>query len=298
MIKPGANQEETDGLTQKDVDEAIERLHSFYTSLTKQNVNDELPPRKIIDDGKHITIRLKQDPYSSIDQMREGKPIKVKTIFHAVEVRIEDEHGGDFTCEYHIRETVNKIIDCLIPLYPKYSKAHLEKIAKSTEKDYEEVKTAVADSIAQKVFEIRIAIAKFFHEQLEPTLKIVLEDLIVDAGLCGLEKYGYQLSHASDFEKFQGKYSKLRKKRIEIIKGKGRPKGASFLDKESLEKMIERIFGFISELKSKNQTVTKHAVARKLYPQNSNPLQQFDRFMKRYQITFQQIIDEHKNRKI
>jgi hypothetical protein len=286
------SQNKNDGLTQEDIDKATERLQSFFQRLTETSEKEKSSSRTIKDDGKHLTFQSKPDPNSPIDQIRKGKPLKIKTIFHAVEVEIKDQFGGVFTCEYHIRETIKSITNGLGKSYPTYSKADIEKTANLIGKDYEETKTELADNIAQRIFDMRLAVAKFFHDQLEPTLKTVLDDLITDAELKGLEKYGYQLARASDYEKVQKNYLQLRKKRVEIIKGKGRPKGSLIIDEAEFNQIIEKINGFIREIKNKNQNITKHAVAKKLYPQNSNPLQQINRFLKRYEITFQQIIDE------
>ena len=92
MKTPETNKRKNDGITQEDIDKAIERLVEFYS--TKKTQGGKSSVRKIKDDGKHLTIQLKPDPNSPIDQIREGKPIKIKTIFHAIEIEIKDQYGA------------------------------------------------------------------------------------------------------------------------------------------------------------------------------------------------------------
>ncbi len=250
MKKFEISEKDDDGITQKDIDKAIERLESFYRNSTKQTKNEKSVVKKIKDDGRHLTILFKPEPHNPFDQIREGKPIEIKTIFHAVEVEIKDHFGGTFTCEYHIRETIQGILDHLPSFYPKYSKAEIEKLAKQFEKDYEKTKAILAHSIAQQIFELKGTVGGFFHSHLELTLKTVLEDLIVDAELAGLKKFDYQLSHASDYEKFQKKYLQLRRNRVKIIKDKGRPKGSKSIDETEFYQIIVKIYGFIEEIKN------------------------------------------------
>lgn len=211
-------------ITQADIDETLGKLESYYRNLL--NPTGNLPTRKrsrsrkVRDNGKYMILRTKPDPNSPINQIREGKPIKIKTIFHAVELELKDKFGGTFICEYYIQDTIKVITDGLAKAYPPITKSELEELAKQNNKSYEETKKLIAFSFAQNIFDMRTTVAKFFHDQLEPTLKIVLQDLIIDTELIGIEKYGYKLAKASDYEKVQKYYSQMRKQRMTILKGK------------------------------------------------------------------------------
>lgn len=292
MKRSTKHNSENDGLSQADIDKALESLYQNLGIAGKVE-----PSSKVEDDGKYLTFQTKPFPESPINQIREGKPIKIKTVFHAIELSIEDQFGGTFTCEYYMRKTANHIADGLSELYPKYSKVELERAAKENGHTFEETKAAMAYYIAKQIFEIRGSVARFFHEQLEPTLKVVLSDLIVDAELCGLAKYGYKLVNASEYDKTQKAYNQMRRQRVTVIKGKGRPAGTLSIDEAIFNKFLEDSIAILSELESSCKRTTKHALARKLYPQNSNPLQQLNRFLKRYKITFEQLIQEFETQK-
>jgi hypothetical protein len=68
-------------------------------------------------------------PDSPFDQFREGKPVKIKTIFHSVDVEIDDGSGGKFSATYEIKELVNKLTEFLKSSFPAYSKRQIEELA-------------------------------------------------------------------------------------------------------------------------------------------------------------------------
>lgn len=143
-----------------------------------------------------------------------------------------------------------------------------------------------------------MAIGRFFHDELEKTLKIVIDDLIRDAELYTLSQFEYKLASASEFDKKSSKeYQKIRKQRVNVLSGKGRPQGKS-LSKEEFKNFIKQIEDIFRELEAKKQKITKTAVARKFYIGHSNPVQQLNRFFKRYDfVTFDIMLQNYRDGK-
>lgn len=287
---------ENDGLTQEDIDKALDSLYRILGIIP-----GKIKPKtwsKAEDDGKWLTFQTIPYPESPIPKIRDGEPIKIKTVFHAIELKIEDQFGGVFECEYYMRKTANHIADGLSKVYPRISKAELEKAARENGRTYEEAKTAAAQFIAERIFEIRGTVAKFFHDHLESTLKVVLSDLIIDAELCGMERYGYKLATVAEYDQTLRAYTQLRRNRVDIIPGKGRPQGSTPTSWAELDRFLKQCSVCYDDLKINNKRVSKHALARKMYPNNSNASQKLTRFLNRYQITFDQVIEECESRKM
>ncbi|MGI8670393.1 MAG: hypothetical protein ACR2J3_11210 [Aridibacter sp.] len=78
------------------------------------------------------------------------------------------------------------------------------------------------------------------------------------------------------------------------LKGnRGRPKTAysffELLNSTDVDLFVADVLNAISEVEKEKPKITKTSVAEKLFPYNSNPLQAFNRKLKQFQITFEDI---------
>jgi hypothetical protein len=65
---------------------------------------------------------------------------------------------------------------------------------------------------AEQIFEGRIALAKFLHNEVKEILDIVIDDLITDAQFYAMSLFGYTVVDGTDFTKKMSKaYEKRRK---------------------------------------------------------------------------------------
>ena len=273
-------------LTQHDIDLAIAK---FERSLRSPGAKPKKPPT---DDGKYLTIQFEPFPESEIPKIRDGEPIRIKTVFHAVELSFEDGYGSKFTCEYAVRPAVFGIAAQVAKSYPKYLVRDIEELAADLGISYKETKELLANQIARQTFIIRAKIGRFLHNELEKAIKLILNDLHLDAFAMGLSSYGYTLADSKDIEKTFGSYMRLRRGRIADVKHRGRPKGSKKFDPIEVEQMVVRVAEIEDRLEKKGSRITKNAIARGLYPQNSNALQQLNRFLTRYGISFTDLIGE------
>ncbi len=169
-----------DEITLEDLEKALENLYQFYRQLSTPRKDDERPI-KFEDDGHYLTIQTLPVEGNPIDQIRRGEPIKMKFVFHSVDTEIEDQFGGKFSSAYEIIKPVNELTEFLKTSFPNYSKQDIEKLTKETGKSYEETKSRLVEYTAKQIFDGRIAVAKFFHKEVEEILKIVIDDLLTDA---------------------------------------------------------------------------------------------------------------------
>ncbi len=88
--------------------------------------------------------------------------------------------GGRFSCTYEIKPTIESIADFLKTIFPKLSEKQIAEVAKESGETYEEAKSKLIFVFAEKIFFGRMAIGKFFHSELEKTLKIAIADLVSD----------------------------------------------------------------------------------------------------------------------
>lgn len=270
-------------ITQEEVDKALQTIYDIlqYSSTIQEDEEENL--EKIEEDRHNLT-------FPSGD--------KVKTVFHSVDLEIEDIYGGKLSCTYEIRPTVEKIVDFLKTIFPKVTKEQIAEITGESGENYEEARKKLIYIFAEKIFYGRMAIGRFFHDELEKTLKIVIDDLIRDAELYTLSQFEYKLASASEFDKKSSKeYQKIRKQRVNVIVRKGRPQGKS-LSQEELDNFLKQIETVFRELEAKKQKITKTAVARRLYIGHSNPVQQLNRFFERYDfVGFDEVLQNYKNGK-
>ncbi len=209
---------DSEGITQEDIDAA------FYYLTNLPYGNSKNPPQ-VVDDGKYIIFQDEPDPNSPYEYIREGRPLKVKTAFHAIEGEIEDVRGGKLSYSYAPGKALDSLLNLYRENFPSVSKSDIEFYASATGKEFATAKKDAALNIARKCMIARLEMARFLHEQLEPTLQIVLNDLINDAFLFGSRDLGQFVDGAKQMERVNKPYLNHRKKRIKNIKNAGRQKG-------------------------------------------------------------------------
>ncbi len=209
---------DSEGITQEDIDAA------FYYLTNLPYGNSKNPPQ-VVDDGKYIIFQHEPDPNSPYEYIREGRPLKIKTAVHAIEGEIEDVHGGKLSYSYAANKTSGGLLNLYRENFPSVSKTDIEFYASATGKEFATAKKDAALNIARKCMIARLEMARFLHEQLEPTLQIVLNDLINDAFLFGSRALGQLVDGAKQMERINKPYLNHRKERIKNIRNAGRQKG-------------------------------------------------------------------------
>jgi hypothetical protein len=276
-------------LTEKDIQEAREQLESFFQMMTAagKKLGGETTITQSENNDDYMEVRLREG-----HEIRGKSVIKIKTVFHSVEESLEDRHGGIFKCSYNIRKTVAELYERVIANYPHATVYDIQSIADERKISFDEAKKSLAFSIAEAEFWIRIKIARFIHEQLKPTMDVVLNDLLEDAFLYGLSEYGYKLANPKQFEKIAKGYIQFRKKRTNLISGVGK-RGKSSVSTEEISEFINKSLAKMQELDGAGKKITPNAVARKIIGINhSNPLKAFKDKLQKYGFTFEDLKEE------
>jgi hypothetical protein len=280
------------GLTQDDIEKARERFAAFLSAAVRHQ-EKLLESRKDEDEGL-----VRNDDYIEI-RLKDGKlfkgqnVIKLKTVFHSVEVTVKDHHGGILKAHYDIRNTISGLYDWILDKYPPTSVADIQKFAREKNISYDDAKKEIALVIAEAEYWIRIAMARFLHEELAPTLKLILNDLIDDASLFGLSRYGCKLEDARDIDKSCAKYVKLRKNRSNIVRHRGE-RGRSFLSDEDAYNYVVKVVATMEELEKSGKKITANAVARKMIDnKHTNPLKAFKDMLNKCGVTFDFLLKGH-----
>ncbi|HEX8492997.1 MAG TPA: hypothetical protein VF658_09165 [Pyrinomonadaceae bacterium] len=275
-------------LSDEDIKEARKQFENFIRMMTAAG-------KKLASDtsATNSSSESRNNDYYMEVTLTDGREMKLKTIFHAVEKSIEDRHGGVFKCTYHMRNTVNGLFEWLLGHYPRASVNEIQAIADERKISFDEAKKSIALHIAEREFWIRLSMARFLHEQLEPALKIMLTDLVEDAGLYGLSHYGIKLVNPKDIDRVSKGYIRLRKKRTNIIEGVGK-RGKAAVSAEEVIEFMETVFAEMRELEKAGRKITPNAVARKIISYNhSNPLKAFKDRLNKYDITFDDLKNEY-----
>jgi hypothetical protein len=273
-------------LTEEEIKEARRQFHNFLQIMTAAGM--KRASTTSTDSGE-----LKNNDYYFEGSLKDGRKMKFKTVFHAIEVSIDDKHGGIFKCSYNMRNTVDRLYEWLWDQHPDLTVDEIQSIADERKITFDEAKKSLALSIAETEFFIRIHMARFLHEQLEPSLKIVLNDLIEDASLYGVSHYGVKLVDPKDIDRASKDYIQLRKKRTNIIEGVGKRRKAS-VPAEEVIKFIKNVVAAMRELENAGKKITSHAVARMVIGYNhSNPLKVFKDKLNKYHLTFDGLKGEY-----
>lgn len=217
----------------------------------------------------------------------------MKAVFHAIEENLEDGYGGVLKCTYHVRDTIDGLFKWILDKYPRATVDEIQDIADEQGTSFEEAKRSVAFAIAEREIWIRVKMGRFLHDQLEPALKMMLTDLVEDAGLYGFSQYGSKFVNPKDVDRMCRGYIQLRKKRTNMVEGVGK-RGKAPIPVEDVIRFMEIVFTKMRELEEAGSKITPNAVARKVIGiRHSNPLKAFKDKLKKYDITFDDLKNEH-----
>ena len=148
---------------------------------------------------------------------------EVVFVFDPIKISFDDGEGGRFTCTYDIRGT-------LASLSKRFQE--MEGVTEEEVKSYAITENiSVDEAMARLAFRYieaemssKAKAGRFLHEQLGPTLKEVIGELIDAAFLYGLKEYGFELLEpAKAFEQLGRKHIKGLKQRSGLVPKPGRP---------------------------------------------------------------------------
>lgn len=278
-------------LSEIDIHEARKKFQSFMRMVGA--AGKKLAPP----DPSRPSFESRNNDFYLETTLKDGRTIKLKTVFHAIEETVEDKYGGVLTCSYRMKDTVDGLYTVILANHPDATVNEIQEYADERNISYEEAKKIIALIIAEKEYWIRIAMARFLHEQLEPTLKIMLADLVTDAGMFGVSQYGTKLVNPKDVDRMSKDYIQLRKKRTNMVEGVGK-RGKERVPVEEVINFIELVVTKMKELEGASRKITPNAVARKVIGNNhSNPLKAFKDKLKKYDITFDDLKNEYQRAK-
>jgi hypothetical protein len=276
-------------LSENDIQEAREFLENILSGQSKRRkgTHSNKTVCEIENHVDHMIVRLKNG-----HEIHGQKIVKMKTVFHSVEVDVEDRYGGVLNCTYNIKNTISGLHGWLQDKYPPATVNDIQRIADEEGISFDLAKRRLALTIAEAEIRIRIEMARFLHEQLKPTLQIVLSDLVEDAAMYGLSLYGCKLDKADDFDQVTKSYAQYRKKRANIIRSIG-DRGKARVSSEEVDEFIRSVLRTMGELKDSGRRITNNAVARKIIGStHTNPLKAFKDKLKKYGLTFEGLKEE------
>lgn len=278
-------------LSEIDIHEARKKFQNFMRMAAA--AGKKLTPP----DPSMPSFESRNNDYYLETTLKDGRTIKLRTVFHAIEETVEDIYGGVLKCSYHMKDTVDGLYKWILTQYPHTTVEEIQSYADEKNIPYEEAKKTIALIIAEKEFWIRIAMARFLHEQLEPTLKLMLDDLVTDASMFGVSQYGTKLDDPKVINRMSNSYIQLRKKRSNIVEGVGK-RGKERVPVDEVLKFMEIVIIKMRELEEAGRKITPNAVARKVIGYNhSNPLKVFKGKLKKYELTFDDLINEYQRAK-
>lgn len=278
--------DERSALSLDDIQKARHRFQYYLRTVSNA-------AKKTVSSEDASSFEKRNNDFFLETTLKDGRQIKLRTVFHAIEVNIEDTYGGILKCSYHMMNTVNGLYKWLLEQPPLVTVDDIQKYAAENNVTYDAAKELIALRIAESEFWIRIEMAKFLHQQLEPTLKIMLAHLAEDAGLFGFSHYGMKFVNPKDFDRLSKDYIQLRKKRTNVIMGVGK-RGKAAVSLEEFTEFTEMVFSKFRELEDAGRKITSNAVARKMISQNhSNPLKAFKDRLKKFELTFDELTSEY-----
>jgi hypothetical protein len=278
-------------LSETDMHEARKKFQTFMRMVAA--AGKKLAPP----DPSKPSFESRNNDYYLETTLKDGRTIKLRTVFHAIEETVKDVYGGVLKCSYHMRDTVDGLNEWMLTQYPHTTVEEIQSYADEKNIPYEEAKKRIALIIAEKEFRIRIEMARFLHEQLEPTLKIILADLVTDASMFGISQYGTKLANPKDINRMSKDYIKLRKRRSNMVEGVGK-RGKERVPVDEVLKFMEIVFTKMRELEEADRKITPNAVARKIIGYNhSNPLKAFKGKLNKYDLTFGDLRGEYQRAK-
>src|ERR1041385_4029487 len=274
-------------LSEIDIHEARNKFQNFMRMVAA--AGKKLTPP----DPSMPSFESRNNDYYLETTLKDGRTIKLITVFHAIEETVEDIYGGVLKCSYHMKDTVDGLYKWILTQYPHATVEEIQSYADERNISYEEAKKTIAIIIAEKEYWIRIEMARFLHEQLEPTLQIILADLVTDASMFGVSQYGTKLVDPKDINRMCKGYIQLRKKRSNMVEGVGK-RGKERVPVDEVLQFMEMVFTKMSELEEAGRKITPNAVARKVTGHNhSNPLKAFKDKLNKYALTFDDLKNEY-----
>lgn len=131
----------------------------------------------------------------------------------------------------------------------------------------------------------------FFSSRCFKELKIFLVFLKYEIGF---NQVGNEIEREEFIRKYLNAFEKGLRKRLKSTRGRPKKEYSLFelLDSIDVDLFVFAVFQAISKLEDAGQKSTKTAVASELYPLNSNPVQTFNRKLKLFQITFEDILSK------
>lgn len=278
------------GLSEQDILDGRKAFSAFMKALYKMRLSSinkeehsepEHDTRQLVRNDDYMEVRLKGGK-----KIKGENIIKLKTVFHSIEVEIEDYHGGTLKANYNIRKTIDGLHKWLLSNYPDVTVEEIQDYARQNKTSYDEAKKVLAFSIAENEMWIRLDMARFLHEQLEPTLKLVITDLLEDAALFGYSRYGGKLANPKQLEKAAKSYVEMRKKRSKAIRSRGERGKASVSSDDAHEFMLS-VMTTMNDLEQAGRNITANAVARKIIgDKHTNPLKAFKDKLAKFNYTF------------
>lgn len=277
-------------LSDADIHEARRNLRKFLRLISAAKI------KQASDAAPSTTSPESRDnDYYFETTLKDGRKVKLKAVYHAIEESFEDMYGGVFKCTYHVRDTIEGLFEWMLDQYPRATINEIQNIADEENISFDEAKRNVAFAIAERELLIRVKMGRFLHDQLKPTLQMIITDLVTDARLYGLSHYDVKLANPKDFDRVSKGYTNLRKKRTNIIEGVGK-RGKSSVPVEEAIMFMELVFTRMKELERAERKITPNAVARKVISINhSNPLKAFKDKLKRYGLTFDGLKQEYQH---
>lgn len=275
-------------LNDNDVNEARRQLRNYFRLITAAKIKQASDA-----DPSTPSFESRNNDLYFETTLKDGRKVKLKAVFHAIEESFQDIHGGVFTCTYHVRDTIEGLFKWILDKYPHATVDEIQDVADELNISFDEAKRTIAFGIAEREIMIRVKMGRFLHDQLKPALEMMVTDLVTDAGLYGLSHYDIKLSNPKDFDRMSKDYTKLRKKRTNVIEGVGK-RGKATVSVEEAVEFMESVFTKMRELEHAEQKITPNAVARKVISHNhSNPLKAFKDKLKKYNLTFDNLKNEH-----
>ncbi len=148
---------------------------------------------------------------------------EVVFVFDPIKVSFDDGYGGVFTCTYDIRHTLADLSKQFQEM-ENATEDEIETYANSENISRDEAMARLAFRYIEAEMLSKAKAGRFLHEQLEPTLKEVIGELIDAAFLYGIKEYGVELVEpAKVFEKIGRKHIKGLKQRSGLVPKPGRP---------------------------------------------------------------------------
>jgi hypothetical protein len=169
---------------------------------------------------------------------------EVVFVFDPIKITFDDGNGGTFTCTYDIRGTLASLGKRFQELEVA-TEAEITAYAGSENISLEEAMARLSFRYVEAEIFSKLNAGRFLHDQLGPTLKEVIGELIDAAFMYGIKEYGMVLLEPTKiFEKLGRKHIKGLKQRSGLVPKPGRP------PTQTREEVIKRVTTAMSKQKT------------------------------------------------